>query len=465
VTNGVSSQTWMEYSADSTLAAPATTAPQSLSGSTASHTVQPIVSALTRDVRYYYRLVSEAGGVRYYGQKRSFFAGPPTAPSVSNQFTLSSWSVRLNWAMGDPNDVQSFLVDRRDAGGSWTRLGTFGAASRSYLDLTFSVLSAHAFEYRIAACNRIACSAQGYSTPVNTPALTPPVDLVATPSGMDVSVTWTNTAPGYRSYGYYRRPLGGTPVKLLGYDYGVVVEAPAAGSFGDHVTAAGSYSYYATFCVRGECATSNEDTVALGTSGSAPEVGLANPSQYIQKQVGGTISENVSASVDANGLPTTAWAEYGLSPTALTSSTASVDAGYNSYPVNTGVQLTGLLRDTTYYVRIAAQNSAGTARGGVASFWTGAPDTVTNLTATVGYSSSGGTPYAHLVWQHNGHWLYSFTIERRSPGGAWSKIAQRPANNRDYYDTPSSPGPYDYRVTACNYAFCSAGVTVSALVQ
>ncbi|NUO10388.1 MAG: SBBP repeat-containing protein [Candidatus Brocadia sp.] len=80
-------------------------------------------------------------------------------------------------------------------------------------------------------------------------------------------------------------------------------------------------------------------------------------------------SATLNGIVNANGLSTTAWFQYG--PTSgsytYTSSTQSV-SGFDDTAVNIGIS--GLSAGTTYYYRIVAQNSAGTSNGNEMSFIT-----------------------------------------------------------------------------------------------
>ena len=71
----------------------------------------------------------------------------------------------------------------------------------------------------------------------------------------------------------------------------------------------------------------------------------------------------LSGTVNAVGLPTTVWFQYGTSSGSYidTSSTQSMDNISSDTLVSS--RISGLLAGTTYYYRIAAQNNAGTAYG------------------------------------------------------------------------------------------------------
>ncbi|OGM91292.1 hypothetical protein A2755_02770 [Candidatus Wolfebacteria bacterium RIFCSPHIGHO2_01_FULL_48_22] len=93
--------------------------------------------------------------------------------------------------------------------------------------------------------------------------------------------------------------------------------------------------------------------------------------------------------VDANGLSTTYWFEYGTAKTSLTSLTPSQSIGTGAGDVTAFI--TGLTPNTTYYFRVAAQNEMGKSFGSVFTFTTqkdggddgkGAAPKATTLAAT-----------------------------------------------------------------------------------
>ena len=77
----------------------------------------------------------------------------------------------------------------------------------------------------------------------------------------------------------------------------------------------------------------------------------------------------VNGMVNPNGQATTAWFEWGTSPTLSTFSTIAtqlIGSGSTSQPFTT--VLSGLNSGMTYYFRVAASNAAGTTKGSILSF-------------------------------------------------------------------------------------------------
>jgi len=120
-------------------------------------------------------------------------------------------------------------------------------------------------------------------------------------------------------------------------------------------------------------------------SGSGGPPGVTTLGATSVAATGATLGGNVIP----DGLATTAWFEWGASPTLATFTTTpsqSAGAGATSVPVN--AILSGLSTGTTYYYRVAASNSSGTSKGAIVSFTAGSAPSVTTNAATSVISSS-----------------------------------------------------------------------------
>jgi phosphodiesterase/alkaline phosphatase D-like protein len=79
----------------------------------------------------------------------------------------------------------------------------------------------------------------------------------------------------------------------------------------------------------------------------------------------------INGNVNPNGLSATAWFEYGEDPALSNPARTDNQAiGFGTAPLSINATLTGLNAGTTYYYRVAATNSAGTAKGTIESFAT-----------------------------------------------------------------------------------------------
>jgi phosphodiesterase/alkaline phosphatase D-like protein len=118
------------------------------------------------------------------------------------------------------------------------------------------------------------------------------------------------------------------------------------------------------------------------TTGGAPDVRTTAATLI------GPTSATVGGTVDANGLPTNWWIEWGTT-NRYGSRTDAAAAGSGASPVAVSARLAGLAPGTTYHFRIVAANSAGTRNGADSSFRTdsgpgvstGGADSITGTSA------------------------------------------------------------------------------------
>ncbi|MCP2501014.1 MAG: GDSL-type esterase/lipase family protein [Deltaproteobacteria bacterium] len=144
-------------------------------------------------------------------------------------------------------------------------------------------------------------------------------------------------------------------------------------------------------------------------------------------------SATLNGGVNPNGTATTAWFEWGTSPTLSTFSATpnqSMGSGTTSQPVS--VTLSGLASGTTYYFRAAASNSVGTAKGSIAIFSTMAvlPTVTTNaataITATGatlngGVNPNGAATTAWFEWGTSPT-LSTFSVTPNQPIGSGTTV-------------------------------------------
>jgi len=127
----------------------------------------------------------------------------------------------------------------------------------------------------------------------------------------------------------------------------------------------GGTIYYVRVCGTNAKGTTKSTIASFTTSspGAAPTVDTLAATSVAA--TGATLNGNVTP----NGLATTAWFEWGTDPTlASYGSTPAQSPGSGTTSQLVIAPLSGLSTGTTYYYRIAANNSSGTSKGTIVTF-------------------------------------------------------------------------------------------------
>ena len=206
----------------------------------------------------------------------------------------------------------------------------------------------------------------------------------------------------------------------------------------------GTTYYYRAVAQNSEGAAYGSETSF--TTLAPPEVVTGNASNITM------ISATLNGTVNANGMSTTAWFEYGSVSGAYSNTTAQKSVSGSS-DTSVSVYVSGLSSGKTYYYRLVAENAAGTAYGSEKSFMT------TSLTSPTPTPTSGTTPTPAVsptptpstsgtgivfgyVYDEDGNPLRSVTVEIE--GGDYSDSVKTDADG--YYEFDEVP-PGDYTVT------------------
>jgi hypothetical protein len=126
-------------------------------------------------------------------------------------------------------------------------------------------------------------------------------------------------------------------------------------------------TYYFRACASNSYGQNCGTTLSFSTQNGVQGNGVPSVTTQNATNIGQN-SATLNGYVDSNNSYTTRWFQYGTSYNSLSNSTSSVSQGYGSYSVSESI--TGLLPNTVYYFRIAAQNQSGLSQGAVQSFST-----------------------------------------------------------------------------------------------
>ncbi|MDF9408361.1 MAG: Exoglucanase B precursor [Pelotomaculum sp. PtaB.Bin013] len=110
------------------------------------------ISGLAGNTKYYYRVLAyNSSGNSVYSNEVNVTTGTvPAAPSDLTATVLSSTSIMLTWDDNSSNETD-FIVERKEAGGSYTRVATIDANTTSYTD--YGLTDNTKYYYRVLAYN------------------------------------------------------------------------------------------------------------------------------------------------------------------------------------------------------------------------------------------------------------------------------------------------------------------------
>jgi hypothetical protein len=215
--------------------------------------------------------------------------------------------------------------------------------------------------------------------------------------------------------------------------------------------------YYRVRAYNGEGTSGNSNVVSLTTlSATGPPVGITNPATLIAN-----FSAMLNGSVDAHGLTTTVYFQYGTTTSYGHTTLNQIKTG-NTYQ-SISANISGLTASTTYHFRIVATNSGGTRYGSDRTFTTlsatGPPvvttspaTSIANFSATLNGSVNPHGLTTTVYFQYGTTTSYGLTTAIQSKTG---NTYQNVAANISGLTASTT---YHFRVVASN----SAGTTYGA---
>ena len=215
--------------------------------------------------------------------------------------------------------------------------------------------------------------------------------------------------------------------------------------------------YYRVRAYNGEGTSGNSNVVSVTTlSATGPPVAITNPATLIAN-----FSATLNGSVDAHGLTTTVYFQYGTTTSYGHATLNQIKTG-NTYQ-SISANISGLTASTTYHFRIVATNSGGTRHGSDRTFTTlsatGPPVVTTspatliaNFSATLNASVNPHGLTTTVYFQYGTTVSYGLTTAPQSKSG---NTYQNVAANISGLTASTT---YHFRVVASN----SAGTTYGA---
>jgi hypothetical protein len=397
-------------------------------------------------------------------------AGPSAATGPTTAVGSASATVTGTVNAGGQSTTWYVEYGASTSYGSKTQSASVGAGtSAAGVSAALSGLhSGTTYHYRIVATNSAGTS-RGLDAVFTT--LVPPVASTSSASSVSTSsATLNGSVDANGRATTYWFEYGTTT------SYGSKTDVHSAGSStSPQGVSAGisglqaGHGYHYRLVASSDAGTSAGKDVSFTTS-SAPAVTTGGTTSVAPT------SATVTGTVNANGLSTTWWFEYGTTTGyGSKTSTHGVGSGASAHSISTGIS--GLKIATTYHYRLVAHNSSGTVAGADQSFSTvGPPASQTGPTQSVGADTAVVSGVLDTHGRSTSWWFdYGTTASYGHSTGAKS------AGSKPGTQTVSVPlsglGPatvYHYRLVAKSDAgttagadatFTTAGVSLTAPVR
>ena len=362
--NGQSTDWYVDYGTSTSYGTK--TATTSAGSGTASKAVSIAVGSLTPGKTYHFRLVAKSSAGTTEGADRTFVTAEPPTAVTSAASSIGTTSARLNGSV-DPNSrptTYSFEIGTTTAYGTKTSSSSAGSGSNSTnVSKTVNGLVPGAlYHFRIVATSD-AGTVTGADRTFTT--LSPPTAATGAAAAVGPTSATLGGAlnPNGRSTSWYFEYGTSTA-------YGSRTSSKGVGSGTATLTVAVTVSnlapgatYHFRLVASSSLGTTRGADATFVTTG-APGV-ATGPVNFATLTL---TSARVTGTVNARGLPTSWWIEYGrTSRYGFRTALASV-GGSTDVPV--GARLRGLTPGVRWHYRVVAQSSGGTSSGSDASFST-----------------------------------------------------------------------------------------------
>ncbi len=355
--SGLSTTAWFEYG-DTSGSYAGSSATQSISGSDDT-TVSFNVSGLSEAKTYYYRLVAQNSVGTTYGSEMSFDTSDATAPTcsitINNGATYTNAaSVTLSLSATDNVGVAGYYLSPNAtapsaADAEWTSITSTASYSAN---VAYTLSSGDDSKTVYVWFKDAAGNVSNTASDAVTLDMTAPMTTITSPtssstytvtngtislgglaaddtSGVD-GVTWSNSKGGSGA-------ASGTTGWLI---------SSITLSSGDNII---------TVTATDGAGNTQKSTITV-TYGIAPKATTGSAANVTSN------SAVLKGTVNAGGLSTTVWFEYGVASGSYASSSATQSISGSS-DTTVSFSISGLSEAKTYYYRLVAQNSAGTTYG------------------------------------------------------------------------------------------------------
>ncbi len=322
---------------------------------------------------YHYRIVASNTLGASYGEDKTFTTEKLVAPAATtgNATDITLSTATLNGVVNPHNDQTMWHFEYRKAGAEWKKTDNVGVAVAGDWNISAKIFNLEAdttYSYKLIAVN-----GAGTTTGEEKMFKTVAVALPAVTTGGVKNITQSsatlvgtiNPHDTPTSYWFWY----GTSLQNMSHTPG---QAGLAGKndiqvSADLISLAPDTTYYYRLSASNVKGSVQGDDKTFKTAAitRAPIV-VTGPSRNVTAS-----SATIGGTVNPNGLATTYYFEYGMTPAfGGQVPLAPQAAGSGTGAVNVVAPLTGLKANTTYYYRLVAVNSDGTVKGANMTFKT-----------------------------------------------------------------------------------------------
>ena len=381
--NGNSTTYWFEYgtSAGFGLTTPTTT----IGSGTSSQNVTKSVSGLSNNTTYYFRTVAQNAQGTAYGSTMTFvtsFSGGNNAPWVqTDQATNIDDEEATLQGRVDPNGASTsywFEYGSSYSMGLTTPLYSLGSGNGDqYVSYRIRNLSSdHNYYFRVVAMNNYGTTygnVESFRTDDNNNNDNGREPYVVTNSATNTDndsarLRGSVDANGSSTYAWFEY---GTDDDNLRYDTDTfwVGDENYSEDVSEYIRDLESGTkYYYRVVARNDYGTDRGSIRSFTTDGNSN----ADDQPYVITLPATLVSTNsalLNGSIDPNGAATSAWFEWGFTPS-LGFETIAQSMGSGNNSLQNSYAVTSLVPNTTYYFRAVAQNAEGRSYGSILSFRT-----------------------------------------------------------------------------------------------
>ncbi|MFA7201528.1 MAG: fibronectin type III domain-containing protein [Candidatus Paceibacterota bacterium] len=377
--NNLATTYWFEYGTDQTLGS--RTAVQGAGTGSQTNDVSTSISGLSANTTYYFRAVAQNSKGRTYGNVMSFITttggGDTTTAPIAQTIaadTITSTSARLNGSVNPGSLTTTYWFEYgtdQTLGSRSATQSTNGSVVQAISGSISGLVANTTYYFRAVAQNSKGTSygsILNFSTTNGNGGNSKPT--VTTQNATNITQTNATLAG-------YIHPNGLT--STYWFEYGTTqslgqITTSQNINAAQNVTAnisglsAGTV-YYFRVVAENTMGRSQGTVLSFTTTTGGGDTTTAPIAQTIAADTITSTSARLNGSVNPGSLTTTYWFEYGTDQTlGSRSATQNGGSGSQTNPIYTNIS--GLSANTTYYFRVASQNSKGRVYGNVLSFIT-----------------------------------------------------------------------------------------------